>query len=199
MTPTIKRSIQAALVAIAFLATALPGRSAGDTITVVLSSPTKDTFYANVSSVPLRLGYFAAEGLTVNIPLPAGTTGDVMLAAFDDVVAPVVERFAPTWVLVSAGFDAHRADPLAGMELSAGDFADMARRVRGFTDTTGRLALLLEGGYDLDALRESAGAALAAVLDVDFRPERSSHGGPGAEAVHAARRVHVDGAGPVPG
>ena len=137
-----------------------------------------------------------AGGLTVNIPLPAGGTGDVMLRALDEVVAPVVARFAPTWVLVSAGFDAHRADPLAGMELSAGDFADMARRVHGFTGTSGRLALLLEGGYDLDALRMSAGAALAAVLEVDFRPEPSSQGGPGTDAVHAARRVHVDGDGP---
>ena len=56
-----------------------------------------------------------APGLTVNVPLPPRATGDVMLQALDDVVAPVVERFAPTWVLVSAGYDAHRADPMAGL------------------------------------------------------------------------------------
>ena len=55
-----------------------------------------------------------APGMTVNIPLPAGATGDVARAALDEIVAPEVERFAPDWVLVSAGFDAHRRDPLAG-------------------------------------------------------------------------------------
>ena len=70
-----------------------------------------------------------APGLTVNFPLPPGATGDVALAALDDVVAPVVESFAPTWVLISAGFDAHRADPLADLAWSAGDYAALATRV----------------------------------------------------------------------
>ena len=131
-----------------------------------------------------------APGLTVNVPLPSGATGDVVLRALDDVVAPVVARFAPTWVLVSAGFDAHRADPLAGLELTAGDFADLARRVQAFAPGPGRLALVLEGGYDLEALRLSVGASLAAVLDAPFRPEAASSGGPGLHAVDAARRVH---------
>jgi acetoin utilization deacetylase AcuC-like enzyme len=130
-----------------------------------------------------------APGLTVNVPLPAGATGDVLLEALDTVVAGAVERFAPTWVLVSAGFDGHRADPLAGMALSAGDFADLARRVRGFAPKAGRLALVLEGGYDLDALRLSAGATLAAVMEADFRPEPPTAGGPGRDAVQAAARA----------
>ena len=82
-----------------------------------------------------------APGLTVNIPLPPRATGNVLLQALDDVVAPVVDRFAPTWVLVSAGYDAHRSDPMAGLELTAGDFADIARRVKGFAPRPGRLAL----------------------------------------------------------
>jgi acetoin utilization deacetylase AcuC-like enzyme len=134
-----------------------------------------------------------APGLTVNVPVPPRATGDVLLRALDDVVAPVVERFAPTWVLVSAGFDAHRDDPMAGLHLTAGDFADLARRVQGFAPGPGRLALLLEGGYDLDALRVSVGATLAAVMGTDFRPEAASNGGPGADAVDSARRVHAAG------
>ena len=106
-------------------------------------------------------------------------------------VAPVVERFAPTWVLVSAGYDAHRADPMAGLGLTAGDFADIANRVKAFAPGPGRLALLLEGGYDLDALRLSVGASLAALLDVEFRPEHASSGGPGDDAVDAARRARA--------
>ena len=119
----------------------------------------------------------------------------MILHALDEVVAPVVERFAPTWVLASAGYDAHRDDPMAGLELTAGDFADIATRVKRFAPGTGRLAMLLEGGYDLDALRLSVGASAAAVLDVEFRPERASSGGPGDEAVDAARRAHGDDAG----
>jgi len=133
----------------------------------------------------------AARGATVNVPVPAGATGDVLLAALDDVVAPVVERFRPTWVLVSAGFDAHRADPLADLALSAGDFADLAGRARSFAPGPGRLLLVLEGGYDLAALRCAAGAAVAATLDVRYRPEAPTAGGPGVAAVAAARQVHL--------
>jgi acetoin utilization deacetylase AcuC-like enzyme len=130
-----------------------------------------------------------AEGTTVNIPLPPGATGDVVLRAMEDVAAPVVEAFAPTWVLVSAGYDAHRADPLANLRLTAGDFADIAMVVSTFADP-GRLVLFLEGGYDLDALRMSVGASLAALLGGDYRPEAPSSGGPGTEIVAAARRIH---------
>jgi acetoin utilization deacetylase AcuC-like enzyme len=131
-----------------------------------------------------------APGLTVNVPLPPRATGDVILRTLDEVVAPVVDRFAPTWVLASAGYDAHRDDPMAGLGLTSGDFADIATRVKAFAPGPGRMALLLEGGYDLDALRLSVGASLAAVLDVEFRPEHASSGGPGDEAVDAARRAH---------
>lgn len=131
-----------------------------------------------------------ARGLTVNIPLPAHATGDVLLQALDEFVARAVERFSPTWVLVSAGFDAHRADPLAGLELTSGDFADLAARVRAFAPSAGRMAMLLEGGYDLDALRLSVGASISAAMGHRFRPEPASSGGPGSDAVADARRCH---------
>ena len=68
-----------------------------------------------------------ASGTTMNVPLPAGATGDVYLRAFDEVVAPVVERFAPTWLLISAGFDAHRDDPITELGLTAGDYPLLTR------------------------------------------------------------------------
>jgi acetoin utilization deacetylase AcuC-like enzyme len=132
-----------------------------------------------------------APGLTMNIPLPAGATGDVVLKAADGAMAPVVERFAPTWVLVSAGFDAHRADPLARLELTAGDFADLVGRVRAFAPGPGRTLLVLEGGYDLEALRLSVGASLSAMLDRPYRPESASTGGPGGDVVEAVARIHA--------
>jgi acetoin utilization deacetylase AcuC-like enzyme len=132
-----------------------------------------------------------APGLTMNIPLPAGATGDVLLKAADEAMAPAVERFDPTWVLVSAGFDAHRADPLARLQLTAGDFADLVGRIGDFAPGPGRTVLVLEGGYDLEALRLSVGATLSMVLDRSYRPEAASSGGPGGDVVDAVRRIHA--------
>ena len=132
-----------------------------------------------------------APGTTVNLPLPPGATGDVVRRALDEVAAPVVERFDPTWVLVSAGYDGHRRDPLSHFALTAGDFADLGRTAAGFAPGPGRTLLVLEGGYDLQALRMSVGASLAAVLGQRYRPEEPSSGGPGTGAVEAARRVHL--------
>jgi acetoin utilization deacetylase AcuC-like enzyme len=129
-----------------------------------------------------------AFGLTVNIPLPAGATGDVVERALAEVVAPVVDGFSPTWVLVSAGFDAHRDDPLADLRLSSGDFARLARQVADFVPGPGRLVLVLEGGYDLDAIRHSVTAAVGALVGTAVDLEPPTSGGPGVEAVIRAFR-----------
>jgi acetoin utilization deacetylase AcuC-like enzyme len=129
-----------------------------------------------------EIGGVEALGLTVNIPLPPGATGDVLLRGFDEIATPVIDDFAPTWVLVSAGFDAHRADPLANLELSSGDFARIAKRVSEFAER-GRLALFLEGGYDLDALRGSVAATISSLLGGDYRAEAATNGGTGVEAI----------------
>ena len=134
-------------------------------------------------------GGAGAEGTTVNLPLPSGATGDVALAALDEVVLPAIERFGPTWLLISAGFDGHRADPLTGLALSSGDFADLTRRAMSVVPAGRRIAFL-EGGYDLEALADSAGACLAALAGEDHRPERATGGGPGHHVVAAARAVH---------
>jgi acetoin utilization deacetylase AcuC-like enzyme len=127
-----------------------------------------------------------AIGLTVNIPLPPGATGDVLLRGFDEVAAPIVDEFAPTWVLVSAGYDAHRADPLANLELSSGDFAHIAARVAE-SSSAGRTALFLEGGYNLEALRGSVAATLSKLLGGDYVAEPSTNGGDGFDGVERTR------------
>lgn len=132
-----------------------------------------------------------AAGTTVNVPLPPGATGDVVRRALDEVAAPVIDRFQPTWVLVSAGYDGHREDPLADLSLAAGDYADLGRMSASLAPRSGRTVLVLEGGYDLRALRLSAGASVAAALGLRFRPEPPTSGGPGIEAVERARRVHA--------
>jgi acetoin utilization deacetylase AcuC-like enzyme len=167
---------------------------------------TQDTFYADprvlytsLHQSPLYPGTGrmdetgAGEGVgsTINVPVPPGTTGDVYLAAVDELIEPAIERFGATWVLISAGFDAHRADPLTDLGLTAGDYADLTRRVAGLVPA-GRVVAFLEGGYDLDALAGSAAAFVGALVDEPFRPEASTSGGPGRGALDAARRIHLD-------
>ncbi|MDP1794243.1 MAG: histone deacetylase [Acidimicrobiales bacterium] len=103
-----------------------------------------------------------AEGLTVNVPLRPGTDGVGALSAFDAVIGPAIESFAPTWILVSAGYDAHRADPLADLRWDVADYAALTRRVMEF-DTP--VLAFLEGGYDLDALAASSAATIATLRD----------------------------------
>ena len=134
-----------------------------------------------------EVGTGAGVGTTMNIPLPAGATGDVYLAAFDAIIAPVVERFAPTWLLISAGFDAHRDDPLTELGLTAGDYPLLTARALQFVPP-GRCVAMLEGGYDLDALSSCATSVLGALAGVDVATaELPSSGGPGAAAVDAVR------------
>ncbi len=135
-----------------------------------------------------EMGGANARGATVNVPLPPGATGDVVRRAFEQVVDPVAEAFAPTWVLVSAGFDAHRADPLADLALSAGDFAALATTVAGYAPGPGRLILFLEGGYALSGLRSSVAATLGALVgatDATLPDESPTAGGPGMDRLEA--------------
>jgi acetoin utilization deacetylase AcuC-like enzyme len=116
-------------------------------------------------------------GYTMNIPLPPQTTGDVYLAAFDQLILPISEKFAPTWLIVSAGFDAHRHDPITQMGLSSGDYPLMMQRILQLVPT-GRRLVMLEGGYDLDALRMSTASTLAAMVGEQHNDEQPTTGGP---------------------
>ncbi|MDP2292255.1 MAG: histone deacetylase [Actinomycetota bacterium] len=133
-----------------------------------------------------EVGEGPARGRTVNIPLPPGATGDVYLYAFDQLVAPIAERFAPTWVIVSAGFDAHRNDPITELALAAGDYAPLTKRVLSLVPP-GRRLVMLEGGYDLDALTFSSATVMRELADEPGTPfEHATSGGPGGGAVRQA-------------
>jgi len=159
-----------------------------------------NVLYVSTHQWPLFPGSGAAQeiggpdalGLTVNIPLPPGTTGDVVRRAIDEVAQPVIEEFAPTWVLVSAGFDAHRADPLAELALSSGDFAQLGQSVGALAPRAGRLVLFLEGGYDLGAVQSSVTATLSALLGGADGTEAPTVGGPGSEQVRQARDARIE-------
>jgi acetoin utilization deacetylase AcuC-like enzyme len=137
---------------------------------------------------PEEVGGVDAIGATLNVPVPPGATGDVLRQAMDDVIAPAVESFRPDWVLVSCGYDAHRADPLAELALSSADFAALARGAAALAPSPGRLVLFLEGGYDLQAIRRSTAATLGALVGDAAQPEEPTFGGPGSEAVRTAGR-----------
>ena len=98
----------------------------------------------------------SSEGI-VNVPLPAGSGDAEYETAFEDVVEPAVRAFEPELVIVAAGFDAHRDDPLAEMAVSADGFRELARRCAGLSPRT---AAVLEGGYNLGALPSLVSAAL---------------------------------------
>ncbi len=106
-----------------------------------------------------EVGVGPGEGTVVNLPMPAGTGGDVYRAAFESVVVPIVGQFEPDWLLVSAGFDAHEEDPLAELRLLAPDYQYMSRGLAA-TVPEGRTIVLLEGGYHLPALTSGVAAVL---------------------------------------
>jgi acetoin utilization deacetylase AcuC-like enzyme len=110
-------------------------------------------------------GRGAGEGTTLNCPLAPGSGDDRFLGALTDELLPAAERFDPDFVLVSAGFDAHRSDPLANLEVTTEAYAEATRIVRGLADrcASGRLVSTLEGGYDLDALGDSVVAHVEAL------------------------------------
>ncbi len=126
-----------------------------------------------------------ALGRTVNVPLPPGATGDVYAQAWDRHAAPQIDAFAPTWVLLSAGFDAHRADPITDMGLTAGDYASLTSRVLEVAPA-GRRIVFLEGGYDLAALTETSAAVMATLVGQSFDTESETNGGPGSQIIDMA-------------
>jgi acetoin utilization deacetylase AcuC-like enzyme len=121
-------------------------------------------FYPGTGASTER-GAGPGDGYTINIPLPAGCDDAVYERAFADIVLPALQAFAPELLLVSAGFDAHADDPLALMRVSTGAFGRFATLLRGVADEhcDGRMVLVLEGGYNLNALGESVVATLRAL------------------------------------
>ncbi len=119
-------------------------------------------FYPGTGA-PTETGRGDGRGTTVNIGFPAGTGSAAYGEAFRRVVLPRLESFDPDLVLVSAGFDAHERDPLAGLALEAETFAAMTTALDGFCSDGRSLGLLLEGGYDLQALEASVAACANAL------------------------------------
>ena len=112
----------------------------------------------------IDVGARGGEGYSINLPVPAGSGEDAWLSLLEWIVVPAVAELGPDLILISAGFDAHREDPLAGCELEAGSFAEMARHVRAVGERVGApVGAVLEGGYALGALAGSVAATMEAL------------------------------------
>ncbi len=115
-------------------------------------------------------------GFSMNLPVPSGSGEDVWLSLVEHVVVPAARAFAPQLVLVSAGFDAHRDDPLGTCSLEASSFGRMALWMRSLADSLGvPVGAVLEGGYDLPALAASCAASLEALRDGGEPPSVEPH------------------------
>jgi acetoin utilization deacetylase AcuC-like enzyme len=137
-----------------------------------------EVFYASTHQYPFYPGSGGAgergpHGNVVNVPLAAGSGDRVFLGAWEKKIGPALEAFQPELLLVSAGFDAHQDDPLAGLEVTTDGYRELARMIRrwGADHCGGRSVWALEGGYDLHALGDSVVACLEVMID----PATESH------------------------
>ena len=143
---------------------------------------TQDIFYSNphilyvsTHESPLypgtggieETGSGEAVGTKVNIPLPAGSGDNEYRRVYEEIVIPVVSRFKPELIMVSAGYDAHWRDELAMLKLSVSGYAEIMRNIKQMADSLceGKMVLSLEGGYNLDALSSSVKATFDVLLD----------------------------------
>ncbi len=120
-------------------------------------------YYPGTGAVD-EVGREAGRGFTVNVPLEVGAVDEDYQIVFSDVVVPVLRQFEPDLIIVSAGFDAHQRDPLAGMRLSTAAFEAMTLELGAVAEECcrGRIVSVTEGGYDLQALAASLDAVIGA-------------------------------------
>jgi acetoin utilization deacetylase AcuC-like enzyme len=144
-----------------------------------------------------EIGSAAGRGYTVNMPMPVDAGDADYHLAFQQVLVPIAHRYRPQLILVSAGYDAHWMDPLAGMHLSTVGFIQMAAIVRDLADELceGRLAGVLEGGYDLRALPASVQATLVTwsgqTAEDPFGPYRQQRQEPDVtQMIERVRKIH---------
>ena len=121
-------------------------------------------YYPGTGSSTER-GLDKGEGTTLNIPLPEGTSANAHREAFAEALKAIEKTFPPDLIIISAGFDSRRGDPLGGLMLEDNDFEEMTKRVMEMADRhgSGRVVSVLEGGYNLDTLGETVRTHVAAL------------------------------------
>ena len=132
-----------------------------------------DVFYASSHRFPFypgtgatgEIGHGEGRGFTLNMPMQGGAGDAELLRLFEDRLLPAIEQYAPQAILISAGFDAHRRDPLGGMRVTEETYGEMTRRLVELANQfcEGRVLSLLEGGYDMEGLASSVAEHAAAM------------------------------------
>ena len=163
-----------------------------------------NVLYVSVHQFPFYPGTGAADevgtgsgrGFTVNVPVDVGAVDEDYQLVFTEVIVPALQRFKPDVLIVSAGFDAHERDPLAGMRLSTDAFSAMTVELRRVADQCcdGRMVLVTEGGYDLRALEASLNGVVDALAAPPAEPVWPSSGivsSRGRRAVDEVRRAQT--------
>jgi acetoin utilization deacetylase AcuC-like enzyme len=133
-----------------------------------------DVLYASWHQYPFypgtgrsdEIGIEGGKGFTVNCPLPAGAGEAEYLSCWNEVIRPALDRYQPELLILSAGFDSDRRDPLGGHTLSASSFEKLSSGVVDWADRHcgGRVVSVLEGGYSLEALHEDVAVHVATLL-----------------------------------
>lgn len=132
----------------------------------------ENAFFASTHEWPQYPGSGAASergraGNCHNVPLPSGTAGPDFLAVWSQNLLPALRRFEPDFIVISAGFDGHRDDPLGGFDLTSRNFGEVTEQIREAAEAlcSGRIVSVLEGGYDLPGLADGAAAHVAALAN----------------------------------
>jgi acetoin utilization deacetylase AcuC-like enzyme len=164
-----------------------------DDPSVLYVSVHQHPFYPGSGAVD-ETGRQAGAGFTVNVPVEAGAVDQDYQAIWREIVVPVVSGFEPDLLLVSAGFDAHERDPLAGMRLTTRAFGAIVRELALVADRCcgGRMVVATEGGYDLPALGSSLVATvegLTATGSPEWPPASHAASGRGRAAISAVRQA----------
>ena len=136
---------------------------------VLFFSTHRYPFYPGTGAAD-EIGVDAGRGFTVNVPLPPGLGDAEHLAIYQELVVPIANAYEPDLILVSAGFDSHQRDPLGGMQVTADGFAALCGVVKSIAErhAQGRLALILEGGYDLTGLADSVHACVEVLANATY-------------------------------
>ena len=122
------------------------------------------------------VGSGEAEGFSINLPVPGGAGEAAFLSLVEHVVAPVAREYGPDLILISAGYDAHRDDPLGGLALETASFGALSARMRALGDELGApVGAVLEGGYDLRALATSVAETMSALANAATPPDVARH------------------------
>jgi acetoin utilization deacetylase AcuC-like enzyme len=135
---------------------------------VLYASTHQFPFYPGTGAVD-EIGVGRGEGFTFNVPLPAGCGDHEYVGVMQRLIAPAAQSFRPEIILISCGFDAHRDDPLAAMDVTREGYRDMSAIARALADDLcgGRILFVLEGGYAVSGLKDGVNAVLDVITAED--------------------------------